>query len=385
MGPTPLRRLTRTEYRNTVADLFGVPAPRDSDLPDDTADSLGFATTTSQSLSPEGALKYFDVAATVGGTLFAKLPDLFPCAAGRSEAECVKSFLDTTGTRMFRRPLTPDEQTYFAGVFAKARANEATFDEAALALVQTLLVTPQFLFLIEPAEGSAAQPVALDSWQVATRLSYLLWQTTPDSILMEAASRDELRSKDAVLAHARRMLASPRAKTAVASFFDQWLMLGGDREGPEGHQGVPRRYPEPLFRLWQPNRACSSTTSSGTRTEASESCSCHRRAYASKALSTFYGDSLSMGDSPGTVSGEVSEKSFGLFSQAGFLMGISRNDDDASIFRGKFVLTRMFCQPISCRPLVWPRRCQPSSPVSPAASASKCTPGAASARDATVE
>src|SRR6185436_16339351 len=99
----------------------------------------------------------------------------------------------------------------------------ASVNEAALALLQTLLVTPQFLFVIEPAEGSADHPSALDSWQVATRLSYLLWQTTPDAILMEAAARDELRTKDAVAAHARRMLASPRAKAPVAAFFEDWL------------------------------------------------------------------------------------------------------------------------------------------------------------------
>src|SRR6185436_15700013 len=98
----------------------------------------------------------------------------------------------------------------------------ASVNEAALALLQTLLVSPQFLFVIEPAAGSAETPSPLDSWQVATRLSYLLWQTTPDAILMEAAAKDELKTKDAVLAQARRMLESPRAKASVAAFFDQW-------------------------------------------------------------------------------------------------------------------------------------------------------------------
>ncbi len=349
VGPTPLRRLTRVEYRNTVADLFGVPSPSNADLPDDAADSLGFTTTTSQSLSPEGALKYFDVAASVGSALIAKLPDVFPCATGTAEADCVKVFLNTTGTKMFRRPMTADEHTYFTGVFTKGRADDASVAEAALALIQTLLVTPQFLFLIEPAEGSAEQPSMLDSWQVAARLSYLLWQTTPDATLLTAASRDELKSRDAVLAQARRMLADPRAKTAVASFFDQWLMLQqidkvqkDTKTYPDVTQPVlaalaqeSRMFVDDLF--WNQEGNFGKLLMSPSRVR-------------NKTLSTFYGDSLSQTDAPATVSGEVNEKSFGLFSQAGFLMGISRNDDDASIFRGKFVLTRMFCQPIFLPP-----------------------------------
>jgi hypothetical protein len=349
VGPTPLRRLTRREFSNTVTDLFGQVTLSDADLPDDSADSLGFVTTTGQPLSPESTLKYFDVATSIGGVLAARLPALFPCAPATAEADCVTAFLQTTGTKMFRRPLTSDEQATFSAVFAKARAGEATGDEAALALVQTMIVTPQFLFILEPAGGAGGPPRALDSWQIATRLSYLLWQTTPDATLMDAAGRDELRSKDAVAAHARRMLASPRARAPIAAFFDDWLALREIEKAQKDPKTFPdvtapvlkalaqesRLYVEDLF--WNQNGAFDKLLISPTRVR-------------NKMLSQFYGDALGQADDPQLVPGPVDDKTFGLLSQAGFLMGISRNDGDATIFRGKFIRTKLLCQPIFLPP-----------------------------------
>ena len=349
LGPTPLRRLTRVEYRNTVADLFEIAAPSNADLPDDGADSQGFTTTTSQPISPEGALKYFEVATTVGESLMAKLPALFPCADGQSEDKCIRELLASTGTKIFRRPLTEDEHDHFATVFAKARTDEATVDEAVLTVLQTMLVSPQFLFIMEPSQASASEPTKLDSWQVATRLSYLLWQTTPDAELLDAASRDELVTKPAVAAQTKRMLDSPRAKAAVAAFFDQWLMLRDIEKVQKDPDIFPdvtelaiaalaresRMFVEDLF--WSHDGSLGRLFISPSRVR-------------NATLSEFYGDSLSEADDPELVEDAVTERSFGLFSQAGFLMGISKNDDHSAIFRGKLVHSRLFCKPIFLPP-----------------------------------
>jgi len=349
-GPTPLRRLTRIEYRNTVADLFDITAPWNAALPDDAADSKGFTTTTSQPIGPEGALKYFEVATTVGEELAGKLPALFPCADGQAEGECLGELLASVGTKIFRRPLTEDELDHFANVFAKARTDEATVDEAVLTVLQTMLVSPQFLFIMEPARASESEPTKLDSWQVATRLSYLLWQTTPDAELLDAASRDELVTKPAVAAQVARMLESPRAKAAVAAFFDEWLMLRDIdkvRKDPQIFPDVTepviaalaresRTFVEDLF--WNHDGSLSRLFISSSRVR-------------NATLSEYYGDSLSEADDLELVEdAAVTERSFGLFSQAGFLMAVSKNDDHASIFRGKLVHSRLFCKPIFLPP-----------------------------------
>jgi hypothetical protein len=349
LGPTPLRRLTRVEYRNTVADLFDIAPPSSADLPDDGADSRGFTTTTSQPISPEGALKYFEVATTVGENLMAKLPALFSCARGQTEDECIRKLLASTGTKIFRRPLTEAEHDHFAAVFAKARADEATVDEAVLTVLQTMLVSPQFLFIMEPSQASPSEATKLDSWQVATRLSYLLWQTTPDAELLDAASRDELVTKPAVAAQTARLLDSPRAKAAIAAFFDQWLMLRDIekvQKDPDVFPSVTELVVAALAResrifveefFWSHDGSLGRLFISPLRVR-------------SATLSEFYGDSLSTADDPELAEDDVTERSFGLFSQAGFLMAISKNDDHSAIFRGKLVHSRLFCKPIFLPP-----------------------------------
>jgi len=145
------------------------------------------------------------------------------------------------------------------------------------------------------------------------------------------------------------MLESPRAKAAVAAFFDQWLMLrdiANVQKDPEIFPDATepviaalaresRTFVEDLF--WNHDGSLGRLFISPARVR-------------NATLSEFYGDSLSEADDPELVEDAVTEQSFGLFSQAGFLMAISKNDDHASIFRGKLVHSRLFCKPIFLPP-----------------------------------
>jgi hypothetical protein len=259
----------------------------------------------------------------------------------------VQRFLDTTGTRVFRRPLVMDELGHYKALFTQARAAGASFAEGAAALVQAMLVAPPFLFVLEPSGMAGARP--LDSWQIATRLSLLLWQTTPDPMLIAAAARDELRSKAQIDAHVQRMLADKRARPVIAGFFEDWLGF----DDIEKVQKDTKKYPD--------------ATSSMLRTLANETRMFIDDAFwnqgadfgkllvsptriRSAALSKFYKDGLSAEMKETPVQAAVGDKSFGLLSQAGFLMAISRNDDDAIIYRGKFLRTRLLCGQISPPP-----------------------------------
>ena len=62
----------------------------------------------------------------------------------------------------------------------------------------------------------------LSQFELATRLSYMIWASGPDDALLDAARRGELGSKDAVATKARAMLADPKASVAIADFFSQW-------------------------------------------------------------------------------------------------------------------------------------------------------------------
>jgi hypothetical protein len=331
----PVRRLSRDEYRNAIADLFGLPPPARGDLPDDGVID-GLVTTAGQRLRPGQWQKYLEVAADLGATIARQLPRHFPCATDAlDERSCVRRFLETVGTRVFRRRLTPAEGAQMTAVFDRARAGGLSFAHAASAMVQAMLTAPQFLFLWERAD-------APDSWQLAARLSFQLWRTTPDAVLLEAAARDELRSPAALAAQAARLMEDPRARPVVAAFFDGWLGLDRIEElqkDPARHPLVDkglllalaretRRYLADLF--WSQDGKLATLFESTLKVR-------------NRTLSKYYGDDLGKDEEIHTMRVEPSEQSFGLLSQAGLLMAMGPADDSAIIHRGKFLRTRVLC------------------------------------------
>lgn len=222
LSPTLLRRLTRDEYRYTIADVLGVNPPEATELPDD-GRLNAFVTTAGLSLSAALTTRYLDAASGIASRLGPQLPALLRCAPTDSETACLTAALDTHGTRLFRRPLTADEQAHYLGLFSTARMT-GSFTDSATLVFEAMLSAPQFLFLEVPS-GKALQPEALDAWQLAARLSYLLWRSAPDAELLGAARRGELGNGPGTAAQVARLMADPKAHRAVTRFFDDWLSL----------------------------------------------------------------------------------------------------------------------------------------------------------------
>ena len=343
IGATPMRRLTRVEYANSVADIFGIPPPSVTNLPED-AKSHGFTTTTGQLTTASIVLKYFNVALQVSDTVAPRIGDLFACGK-QDETSCVRAFLGGTATRIFRRPLKPDEVANYEAVFSTARSGGASFDKSAARMVEALLVAPQFLFVIEATGATPGKSRRLDSWQVATRLSLMLWQTAPDDALLTAAKRDELTSVDGVRTQVQRMLADARARPAIRSFFSGWLGLADIERVTKDKTRFPDltsarmaelaaesfAFVEDVF--WEQKGDASKLLVSPTY-------------FRSSSLASFYGDGSSTSTELTRVSAPETEKRFGLFSQAGFLLAIEGNEPARIIYRGKFVRTHLLCQPL---------------------------------------
>jgi hypothetical protein len=220
---SPLRRLTRVEYNNTVRDLLG-----DSSAPADKfpADELsnGFSNNAAVlSVSPLLAEKYQEAAESLAARAVADLRGLVGCDPA-GEAACARQFIERFGRRAYRRPLTGPEierlhRVYLAGG-GFARGIELT--------VRALLQSPSFLYRLEttPPTRATDKVVRLGGYEVATRLSYLLWSTMPDDRLFEAAGKNELVTPVQVGRMARAMLDDPRARPAAAEFYRQWMGLG---------------------------------------------------------------------------------------------------------------------------------------------------------------
>ena len=333
-APSPLRRLRRAEYQNTVADVLGLPAPSDVSLPED-ARYHYFRTTSGQSLSASEAAKYLDTAAGVASAAGEKLATVLPCPSG-DERACIAGFLATTGTRLFRRPLTGDEQGHFLSLFTASRA-AGSFEESATLVLEALLTSPGFLFVDAPA-GRAR----LDGYQLATRLATLLWQSAPDEALLAAAAAGQLATPDGLGAQVDRLMADPRAQRSVRSFFREWLAL-------DSLERIGKLTPEQAGMLLEEGtRFTDDVFWNGPGTYEQLLVSPVR--FRSRALSAYYGDGLGLGDAMERYEAPPSESSFGLLSQAGLLLAMGPNPDSAIIYRGKFIRTRLLCGALPAPP-----------------------------------
>ncbi|HUS04837.1 MAG TPA: DUF1592 domain-containing protein [Bryobacteraceae bacterium] len=125
------------------------------------------------------------------------------------------------GTRAWRRPITAAEDSELMGVYAKAQASGRSFAESIKDTLLVVLTSPQFLFLLENSASPAPEP--LDRFELASKLSYFLWNGPPDRTTMRLASSGLLaKSLDAEV---ERMIADARFSRFVNEFVSQWLSL----------------------------------------------------------------------------------------------------------------------------------------------------------------
>lgn len=141
--------------------------------------------------------------------------------------ERAREILAAFGKRAFRRPTRTDEIDRLMKIFDLARNDGEAFDSAVGLCLQTILVSPYFLFRVEPdrspdrSDGS----YALNSWEIASRLSYFLWSSMPDETLFTLAEQGKLRDPVVLEQQAQRMLQDPKAIALVQNFGMQWLNL----------------------------------------------------------------------------------------------------------------------------------------------------------------
>jgi len=141
------------------------------------------------------------------------------------DAEYARRVLARFMTRAFRRPVTDAELAAYHEVFQKLQATEPSFEAAIRETLALVLISPEFLYLVEYDETN--EPRLLNDYELASRLSYFLWSTMPDDELFALAAGGELH-KPAILAEqTTRMLTDARVEDFVRHFTDQWLNLSG--------------------------------------------------------------------------------------------------------------------------------------------------------------
>src|SRR5262245_35307398 len=172
-GASPLRRLTNTEYNNTVADLLGDTTAPASAFPAPVTGSDGFDTYAS-GLGVNGALaqQLLLAAEALATTSVGNLQTLLQCDVNTTgEQDCTQSFVTNFGQRVFRRPLTHAEVERFVQFEATMRSTHS-YSASIRLLLEAFLLEPAFLYRVEFGQpGKAGAQVKLTSWEMASRLS----------------------------------------------------------------------------------------------------------------------------------------------------------------------------------------------------------------------
>ena len=240
-GPA-LRRLTRTQYENAVTDLLGEGIVMPSNLePDAEIEGLLSVGAATNSVSAYGVELYEDAAFLVAEQAFDDpgLRDaLSPCVPVNSaDRDCAEAFAEEVGQLAWRHPLTAEEVDTLATLIVTIGGADGDFYTGAMYGLAAMLQSPLFLYRTEHGfidDDSVLRP--LTEWELASRLSFLLWNSVPDRELLLAAEAGELETAAGLEAQARRMLADAHATDGVRNLFTeifQLYSLDGITKDPE--------------------------------------------------------------------------------------------------------------------------------------------------------
>jgi hypothetical protein len=226
-GVMPLRRLTIREYDNTVRDLLGDATAPGKQFPDDRDETFTFR--RADAIAVQDAKLIRGAAEALAAAAARNLGALLPCNPAAGEDACAGQFIPSFGLRAFRRPLSGAETARLMALYTTGRTTlKLGFADAIGLLIEGMLQAPAFLYHWEAPAAAAIQEgpaVRLGHYEIASRLSYFLWGSMPDRELFAAAAAGQLGTAAEVQVQARRLLNDPRARDAVAAFFEEWLAV----------------------------------------------------------------------------------------------------------------------------------------------------------------
>jgi hypothetical protein len=224
LGATPLQRIGRVQYVNSVRDLLHV-ALDAAQLPEDEQ----FGAFDGNIVVPITDLvveQYVNAAEASARLALPEIEALVPCdREALGDAACVTQFIETFGKRAYRRPLVAEEAERYEELYTVFA--DQGYPDALRIIVQTMLQSPNYLYRVElmPSAATGGSIESLDAYELASRLSFFLLSTTPDDTLLEAAGSGDLLDPDELMAQADRLLQDDRFTDTLASFHLQWLDL----------------------------------------------------------------------------------------------------------------------------------------------------------------
>ena len=330
------RLLSSSQYDNTVLDLLQVGGDP----------AKGFAGSGFAQLDDAAVEQRANAAAAIAQQAAATLSAWSPCAPLAAHADtCEQQLIERIGARAFRRPLTADDRAQMKALF-DAGIKEKDFSTGVEWFLTGLLQAPDFLYLFaKPAASETpGQVVPIEAHDMASRLSYFVWDSPPDDALRAAADAGQLGDTQQISGQLARMMADARFQRGVGSFYSSWLHL-------EGFSELARD--DPAFTGDVVNALSTSLLLTATSVYASAAPTLgdlfSGQAYPmNAALRAFYGR-------PGTGDGFLpvvmdGEKRHGILTHPGLMARLSRPEASNPIARGLFMLGTVLCQDLPAPP-----------------------------------
>jgi hypothetical protein len=228
LGKPRVWRLTHTQLKNTLLDGFNFSPPTIDTLPRETRID-GFANQSGKlTIAPLLADFYLQAGDELAGEVLKRSSEFVKCPVAMLGAtgDCLGDFVRTVGAKLWRRPITDAEVARHVKLFGDTVPAAGGPEEGVRNIVKAMFLSPNFLYRTELGHTSAAGEVTyLTDYELASALSYMLWESPPDKTLLDLAAAGKLRDKGTLMAQARRMWQAQKAPTALHGFLQQWLQI----------------------------------------------------------------------------------------------------------------------------------------------------------------
>jgi len=355
-------RLSHRQWENTVQDLLRLDEPTglsSAFYPDPLGGKVFDNNETVLKVTPQLWGDYETAAEKVATLVMddpAKLAKLLPDDLPTEPAAKKAAFIEGFGRRAFRRPLTADEVKILSAKFDQAASLDPTHDAftAGVGLViETMLQSPFFIYRAELSTAVDLKDglIHLTGFELATKLSYTLWNTMPDDALLAAAEGGKLESRAGLEATIGKMLDDPRSRANLVSFHHQLYQVD---QYPQTPGKDPTAFPD-----FDPAVIADMQTELDLFVKhvvvdqggGLKKLLTSRTTFVNLRLAKIYGlDTTGRTDDKfEQVELDPSQRS-GLLTRAGFLAWKGRSSQPDTILRGVFINRLVLCQPLGDPP-----------------------------------
>jgi Protein of unknown function (DUF1592)/Protein of unknown function (DUF1588)/Protein of unknown function (DUF1595)/Protein of unknown function (DUF1585) len=344
----PMRRLSDALYRAQIENVFGKNTAGINLFPatDKSLSGSGFSLEpNANAINTLSVTKIYDASEEAALSVVSRIDTLLPCAKTQKDLACAKTFVEKYAPLAFRRPLISNETDELLTVFKAATGTDAFADGIAL-VVEALIQSPAFLYMLEEGSERADGSVRLTSHEFATRLSFLTVGAPADAMLRAAADNNTLSDPSVLRSHVQRLLDRPEAAAMMATFGREWLhfptVAPADRASTV-FDGEVSSAMQTEFDLFIKD-AFLGTSGSVKKLMTS------KRTFVNVPLARYYGLPATGTATDYLATDITTQPRSGLLTLPAVMTGLAHKQDTSYVQRGVFVRERILCEDIPTPP-----------------------------------